>query len=133
MDAFWKFLDDNWIFIMIFGGGGIGTAGNWVGKYFNRRQKHRHALQRMKMQRQIEGADPLQPKPICGCGHDLAFHNRDTDACHGTNPGTEYVEDEARASVTRILVDIPCTCQRYTGPEPLGQIYAPPLTDLNGV
>lgn len=115
MNEFWKFLDDNWFFIMIFGGGSIAAGGRRVAKYFNRSQQNRHELRMTRLQRQIGGASVEIVKPVCGCTHDLAFHNRETDECHAE-------DDNGKR----------CLCQRYVGPEPLAQIFPLPLTDLEG-
>lgn len=118
MNGFWKFMDDNWFLIMIFGGGTIGSAGTWVGKHFDRRQKNKHALQRMKLQKQIDGSTPKPVKAICGCGHDLAFHDRETDACHH-----EQIPEG-------LIYPRRCSCQRYTGPELLPTVIAPDIAGL---
>src|SRR3569623_450885 len=75
----WKFLDDNCFFIMIFVGGSIAAGGRRVAKYFNRSQQNRHELRMTRLQRQIGGASVEIVKPVCGCTHALAFHNRETE------------------------------------------------------
>lgn len=58
-------------------------------------------------------------KPVCGCEHELAYHDPKTGECH--------------AEISRFVYDIgdyqwrQCTCCRYTGPEPLTSYYAPEL------
>jgi hypothetical protein len=61
--------------------------------------------------RELEAAHPHPVKPVCGCGHDLAFHNIEANTCH------HPVEEKT------------CPCQQYTGPELLGQVYIPMLSD----
>lgn len=63
---------------------------------------------------------PKPPKPICGCDHELAFHDPATGECHGTNGvdrynprGTWVGEEQVR-----------CTCRQYDGPTPLPIVYA---------
>lgn len=51
------------------------------------------------------------PKPICGCGHNLAEHNPETGTC----AATIRVFDAPRR---------PCTCQQYVGPKPLEEMFA---------
>lgn len=44
-------------------------------------------------------------KPVCGCDHGYHDHDADTTRCHGrVYQGGSWRD---------------CTCQRYTGPEPL--------------
>jgi hypothetical protein len=65
------------------------------------------------------------PKPICACSHNYAFHD-ENGVCHGVttrqvkgdpilSPGGTYVVAN-RAGKT---ISEPCKCKRYTGPEPL--------------
>jgi hypothetical protein len=122
VNEFWKFLEDGWAWVALFivtGGGG------WVAHHFDAslaslarrrasRLEHRKELRRLTLEakrRELEVASPGPVRPTCGCGHDLAFHNVRTNACH-------YSQNDSR-----------CTCQRYVGPEPLAQLYAPPLSD----
>lgn len=57
------------------------------------------------------------PPPICGCEHHLAFHELD-DEGNATGPCHEIV-------VTHNATE--CGCQRYTGPVPLPEFYAPEI------
>jgi hypothetical protein len=59
-------------------------------------------------------------EPICGCGHSLAEHERDTDKCHGENPRDRHHGWAGQEWV-------PCTCQRYVGPLPIGSLWTPPI------
>lgn len=120
MTGLWAFLDAHWGWFVFaaFAGGA-----KWVADRFDaglaalgRRRagavRHREELRRLELEakrRALEAAHPGPVKPVCGCGHDLAFHNRETDACHHAESGER------------------CECQRYTGPEPWVQVYAPPL------
>ncbi|WP_067817503.1 hypothetical protein [Nocardia inohanensis] len=58
-----------------------------------------------------------QPAALCGCGHDLALHDRESGECHTeTMRKTGYgIKEWAR-----------CPCRRYTGPTPLEEFFAPP-------
>lgn len=61
-----------------------------------------------------------QPQPVdalCGCGHNLALHDRESGDCHAESMRkTGYgIKEWAR-----------CGCQRYTGPTPLEDFFVPP-------
>lgn len=56
---------------------------------------------------------PKQIKLKCGCGHELAYHDKDTSKCHGTNYGDHYNGKGDWISNRR-----PCTCRQYDGPVP---------------
>lgn len=64
-------------------------------------------------------------KPICGCGHALAFHDPATGECAGMktidkhNRFGDWVGEE----------QVPCTCRQYDGPTPLPTVYAPEITE----
>lgn len=82
-----------------------------------------------------------QPKPICGCDHHLAMHDRQTGRCHHTeavyNDVTEAVHDKDGNPVkdrdgyvekvhSKVLADtVQCGCRQYIGPEPI-QLYSAP-------
>jgi hypothetical protein len=121
MNGIWKLLDDaGWCLVLLACVGGA----EWIAGHFDvglaaiarrraRRIQHQERLRELELEarrRELEAAHPQPVQPICGCGHDLAFHHIETSACH-------YRAGEA-----------PCPCQRYTGPEPLSQVYFPILT-----
>ena len=122
MSEFWKFLGDHWLWLVFLACAG---GGKWVADRFDagvaaigRRRacaaRHREDLRRLELdarRRELEAMHPRPVEPVCGCGHDLAFHNIQTSGCH--HP----------------VGETGCACQRYTGPELLGQVYAPPLAD----
>lgn len=54
------------------------------------------------------------PQPICGCGHHRSFHTENGECHHWTPQGR--------------VVERMCGCQKYIGPEPLPQYYAPEIT-----
>ncbi|KZM73198.1 hypothetical protein IU500_21155 [Nocardia terpenica] len=54
------------------------------------------------------------PAP-CGCGHDLAVHDRESGVCHA--------EFSRKANGMREWVR--CPCHRYTGPTPLDEFFTP--------
>lgn len=63
-------------------------------------------------------------KPVCGCGHSLAEHDRDTDRCHAQIRRDKY--DSIGDWVGHTWV--PCTCRRYVGPQPVESLWMPPIT-----
>jgi hypothetical protein len=73
------------------------------------------------------GPRPLAPpKPVparCGCKHDLAMHDPNTNQCHGLNrqklwgpQGQDYGYG-----------NVQCTCRQYNGPRPIDQVFAPQI------
>ncbi|MFF0635452.1 hypothetical protein ACFYTS_23460 [Nocardia sp. NPDC004151] len=83
--------------------GGALVGGGWLtGRFGSRRIK------------------PEQPSPaLCGCGHDLALHDREAGHCHAEN---------FRKTGAGIKAWARCNCRRYTGPTPLEEFFAaPPL------
>jgi hypothetical protein len=64
-----------WIVILfiVFGGG------SWAASHIDAWVKHRREIRMRKLQATLP---PVPPKPICGCGHDLAFHDPRTGECH---------------------------------------------------
>lgn len=124
-----KFWDDNWWWLIWVGGG----AAEWVADQFGagvaaiskrrrRRIKHREKLRALEIEgkrRALESAHPRPVKPTCGCGHDVAFHNRESLLCFG---------EGSKANGKPI-----CGCQGYIGPEPLPTYYADPLAELDNL
>lgn len=108
-----------WVFIL----GGFGGAGEWCRSMLSDRRKHklRKLELEAKKRKELEEAN-RPPDPICGCEHHLAKHG--ADGCHA----------DVMAAVTWDAKKKPtsyerrrCNCQRYVGPEPLSQVYAPEL------
>ena len=71
--------------------------------------------------RQRRSAQEVQP--VCGCGHAPSFHGAD-GRCHAANQVAQW--DQGRWTGNE---SVPCTCQKYTGPEPLPAFYAPEITE----
>lgn len=68
---------------------------------------------------------PKQPKPVCGCGHEIAYHDPKTSECHGrVEEATKYDPFGSATAWKRVQ----CTCRQYDGPTPLPTIYAPEVT-----
>lgn len=88
-------------------------AGILLGRFLPSRRKH-----------------PRQPEPVCGCDHHHSFHDPQTGECHA----------QVRGAVTRFDADefpiawelVPCSCRRYSGPEPLPEVYAPEIAGGHG-
>lgn len=66
---------------------------------------------------------PKPPKPICGCRHQMAFHDPATGQCHGLNTVDAYNRFEDSVGEKQVE----CTCRQYDGPTPLPVIYAPEI------
>lgn len=63
------------------------------------------------------------PVPECGCGHHYSYHDPETGQCHGTDRKTKYSSIGADLGYH----EIPCTCRRYSGPQPLPEYFAPEI------
>lgn len=64
-------------------------------------------------------------QPICGCTHNLSFHDRETGRCNAQ----DRVETDWNDVGTPIRWgQKQCSCVRYTGPEPIISYYAPEIT-----
>lgn len=86
-----------------------------------RKIKHQQKMRDLELEakrRSLEATYPGPVKPVCGCTHDAAFHNKDTKLCH-QEVGTGKKRHR-------------CPCQGYSGPIPLSQVYADPLDELGG-
>jgi hypothetical protein len=67
---------------------------------------------------------PPPPKPpdlICGCRHELSFHDPETNQCHATNAESTYTKNGRHTGYKQIQ----CTCRQYTGPKPIDQVFQP--------
>jgi hypothetical protein len=53
----------------------------------------------------------------CGCGHDIAMHDPQSQQCHA----------EIKRRVYGMTHWARCGCRRYTGPQPITDFFAPPL------
>lgn len=67
---------------------------------------------------------PAQPRPVellCGCSHEMAYHDPATGKCH--EDSDEYIFDpRIKRSVAK-----PCPCRQYTGPKPIDTVFQPRL------
>jgi len=67
---------------------------------------------------------PTPPKPLCGCGHHLSFHEASSDeggSCHARVKGKATRWNTYGDPKGWELVQ--CSCQRYTGPRMLDPGY----------
>ena len=86
-------------------GPAIFAAGMLTGRFWPARRK---------------GPKPPKPvQPICGCEHDLSFHDPETGECHALM--------RVPSTMSRDSYHTDCTCRRYNGPEPLPEYYAPEI------
>ena len=78
---------------------GAFLAGQWLPRPYRRRR--------------VKPPKPVQP--ICGCKHNVSYHDPKTSECHGrVYCGEGRYED--------------CTCKQYSGPQPIPEFYAPEIT-----
>jgi hypothetical protein len=68
---------------------------------------------------------PKDVQPVCGCDHHLSYHDGKTGECHGTNTSSSAYNDRG---IWVGFGQVPCTCRRYSGPEPLPSYFAPEIT-----
>lgn len=71
---------------------------------------------------------PKEPQPICGCGHHYSVHD-DANVCHSISNQlvsrepkvmkVGYEGEDHEVHYVEKYAQVPCSCQRYTGPEPL--------------
>lgn len=62
---------------------------------------------------------PLDQQPVCGCKHHFAYHDPEAGECHGTvKTPTSFSIGGAEVAWKQV----PCTCRRYAGPEPLPSV-----------
>lgn len=124
VNGFWKLLEDSgYVLLVVAVASGTGWAGKSlsIGRAAGRRVArwlhHRERIRELQLEakrRELEDAHPQPVEPVCGCGHNLAFHDIKTNACrHRVGETT-------------------CSCQRYTGPEPWVQVYLPPMSEPGG-
>ncbi|GAA3475628.1 MULTISPECIES: hypothetical protein [Streptomyces] len=92
-------------------GAGIAVTGFLAGRFGGRRRTAER---------------PELPEPVCTCGHGLAYHDQESQACHGLVK-TPVEFDKVYGAVDFEMRQ--CTCRRYVGPVALETFYAPEITD----
>jgi hypothetical protein len=105
--------------IVLIGGGRFSSA------LHTRHQRKLELMKAEEQHRQALAAANRPPEPICGCTHHLAKHDKQ-GVCHETveSPTAWDADHKPVAYEPR-----PCACQQYIGPEPLGTVFAPEITD----
>jgi hypothetical protein len=117
-----------WWILVVFWMGGFGWAiDNARTALRTRHERKMERLDAAKQERLALEAANKAPEPVCGCTHHLAKHDKQ-GKCH------ERVEvpvawDENKKPLR--FESAQCNCQQYVGPQPLSQVYADELTDLN--
>jgi hypothetical protein len=104
----------------------IALGGFAFGRLATRRQA-REALEQQRSQERARllhnGQQPTQP--LCGCGHHLVFHDKETKKCQ------TQVVIPGRWTGQPSSTYRQCMCQGYRGPIPLDEYYAPDLAEGN--
>jgi len=67
------------------------------------------------------------PQPICGCKHHRSYHEEGKGICHAQVKGKPIHYDTWNDP--NAWEKIQCTCQHYTGPEPLPEFYVPEISE----
>jgi hypothetical protein len=67
---------------------------------------------------------PGTVKPVCGCGHHHSYHDPETGICNHTKRLITY-ED---AYTTKYGDSLKCSCEQYSGPQPMPEFFAPEVT-----
>ncbi|WP_017605274.1 hypothetical protein [Nocardiopsis alkaliphila] len=105
----------------------IAVGGYFVGRSTSRRQFTRQ-LQQHTDPRSLQGGRdrPTTPQPICGCGHNLVFHDQQTKRCQTQVVIPGRWTGQANSTYRQ------CMCQGYRGPTPVDEYYAPDYLDGAG-
>lgn len=72
-----------------------------------------------RRRRRDDGAE----QPICTCTHGLAFHDPDTNKCHGTVNGRAS-EWSGLTGRPIAWYQVPCQCRQYVGPIPADRMLS---------
>lgn len=116
-----------WIFVFFMVGGFSWVADTGRSAL---RTRHERRVERIKL---VEGGrlaleeSHKPPEPVCGCSHHLAKHDKQ-GKCH-ENVEVATAWDENKKPKRYELAQ--CNCQQYVGPQPLSQIFADDITDLD--
>jgi hypothetical protein len=104
-------------------GAAIAAAGYFAGRSTARRESARELQQH-------QGAPQPQaqrtPQPLCGCGHNLVFHDPQTKRCQTQVVIPGRWTGQANSTYRQ------CMCQGYRGPVPVDEYYAPDYLDGTG-
>jgi hypothetical protein len=81
--------------------------------------------------RPLTAIPDADPEPVCGCGHNIAYHDLDAGECgEPMKVPVKWKRGEFGAPEPTHWEARPCACRRYTGPQPLPTFYAPEVADL---
>ena len=64
---------------------------------------------------------PPPVTPLCGCGHALSQHDRETSTCYAELRRDAYDKRGRWAGHTWV----PCSCRQYVGPRPIDEVFVP--------
>lgn len=106
----------------------IAVGGYLAGRHTTRRRITRQLQPHQHDPRALQGDQgrPGNPQPICGCGHNLVFHDQETKRCltQVVIPGRWTGQSDSTYRQ--------CMCQGYRGPTPVDEFYAPDYLDGSG-
>ncbi|MBQ1081441.1 MULTISPECIES: hypothetical protein [unclassified Nocardiopsis] len=111
-------------FFMVIGAA-IAAAGFLAGRRTARRESRRE-LQQHHGTPQIPDRGQRTPQPVCGCGHNLVFHDHETKRCQTQVVIPGRWTGQANSTYRQ------CMCQGYRGPTPVDEYYAPDYLDGTG-
>ncbi|GAB3969469.1 hypothetical protein [Streptomyces sparsus] len=115
--------------LFILCGGGAWLVENVRGALRTRHERHLallHAEEHRTREIAEASRPPDPPEPVCGCGHHLALHDKQ-GGCHSLVEVPTGWDAERRPLAFEPGL---CRCQQYVGPQPLSQVWAEQLTDL---
>ncbi|GHC85012.1 hypothetical protein GCM10007079_27530 [Nocardiopsis terrae] len=104
----------------------IGVAIAIGGFLAGRHTANRRARQELQQHQNGRRALPRgqqTPQPICGCGHNLVFHDQETKRCQTQVVIPGRWTGQATSTYRQ------CMCQGYRGPVPVDEYYAPDYLD----
>ncbi|WP_017588510.1 hypothetical protein [Nocardiopsis ganjiahuensis] len=108
-------------FLMVIGAA-IAAAGYFAGRRTARREARRELQQHQGFpQPQLQGQ--RTPQAVCGCGHNLVFHDQETKRCQTQVVIPGRWTGQANSTYRQ------CMCQGYRGPMPVDEYYAPDYLD----
>ncbi|TQN31432.1 hypothetical protein FHX37_1335 [Haloactinospora alba] len=102
-------------------GAAVALGGVLVGRLLPERPAARP--QHQEQQHQAVHSGKHAPQPICGCGHHLVFHDRETKMCQAQVVIPGRWTGQSSSSYRS------CMCQGYRGPVPVDEYYAPDLLE----
>ncbi|MBR8744737.1 hypothetical protein [Nocardiopsis sp. MG754419] len=106
----------------------IAVGGFLAGRATTKRQVARQFPSQHHDPRALQGdrSRPATPQPICGCGHNLVFHDQETKRCQTQVVIPGRWTGQSNSTYRQ------CMCQGYRGPVPVDEYYAPDYLDGTG-